>query len=60
LSKSKRSQVEQLKDEEGAILVNWDDGQALQTEDAVQNLLSQLANDKEKVTGNSWWQRWTS
>lgn len=60
LNKSKRSQIEMLKDEQGAILVDWDDGQALQTEDAVRDLLNQLTKDKETSKGGSWWQRLTS
>jgi hypothetical protein len=60
MNKSKRSQIIQLMDEEGAILVDWDDGQVLQTEDAVQNLLYQFTKEKETSKGASWWQRWTS
>lgn len=61
LSKNKRSEVEMLKGEEGAILVNWDDGQALQTEDAVQGLLDRLSKQQEtQKKGSSWWKGWLS
>lgn len=60
LCKNKRSEVEMLKGEKGAILVNWDDGQALQTEDAVQGLLDGLSKHQETQTQGSWWTRWLS
>lgn len=45
LAKNKRSQVEELKDEQGAIVVNWEDGQALQTEESVQALIDRLSKE---------------
>lgn len=46
LQKNKRSQVEELKDEEGPLVVDWD-GQVLQSEDAVKSFLDRLPKSKE-------------
>lgn len=45
LSKNRRSQVEQLKEEQGPLVVNWEDGQALQTEGEVQTLLDRMSKE---------------
>lgn len=58
LSKNKRSQVEELKGEEGAFLVDWDDGKVLQTEEAVEKLISGMTSgEKGAQSKGSWWSR---
>ncbi|UZJ52042.1 hypothetical protein CBS101457_001362 [Exobasidium rhododendri] len=52
LQKNKRSQVEQLKDEEGALVVDWD-GQVLQSEEEVKSFLDRLTKQEETQKGSS-------
>lgn len=52
LKKNKRSQVEELKGEEGCLVVDWD-GQVLQSEDAVKNFLDRLPNQTKDQKGSN-------
>jgi hypothetical protein len=53
LQKNRRSQVERLKDEDGAIVVDWD-GQVLQSEGEVNTFLEQLSSKEvDQKSGSS-------
>ena len=47
----KQSRIEALKDEQGPIVVDWDDGLALQNEDEVKRLVDQLVEKNASLTG---------
>lgn len=47
LRRTRPSQIEALKDEAGPIVVNWDDGEAVQTVEGTQRLLAKLENEDD-------------
>lgn len=47
----KQSRIEALKDEQGPIVVDWDDGLAVQNEDEVKRLVDQLVEKNASLTG---------
>lgn len=54
LRQSRPSQIEALKDETGPIVVNWDDGEAVQNIDGVRRMIEKLEQESgrnEKASG---------
>lgn len=53
LHRPRASQVEALKDEQGPVVVDWDDGEVVQTEQETQTLVDRLAREQAKRNGRA-------